>query len=205
MFVEWQIGYDVLKNNENEELTTLTEFSFTAANGKEKYLYELSEIFYYFVKWGLINKEEVNNLEKYLKNISNQDLIENNDKIIITRSNFKKEEILEINFLKTQISYPLLVYKFDNFEIVLEIVIKEKQRAIGIMPMLYVCFPITEFNENLLGRCADKKETANFVFDENNKNLILETLKIFGILSENHHNDILQILKLVSEKCNKNI
>lgn len=62
--------------------------------------------------------------------------------------------------------------------------------------MLYLCFPITELKSKtpLLGRVSEPKEIAEFVFDDSNSGILLEMLKIFGILSKNHKHDILQIL-----------
>ena len=52
--------------------------------------------------------------------------------------------------------------------IVTEIKITEKQYAVGTQPMLYLCFPITELKTriNLVGRCAEIKEVANFEISE---------------------------------------
>ncbi len=97
------------------------------------------------------------------------------------------------------LKYPQLVYKFGKYEIIAEITIREKQRAIGIQPMLYLCFPITELraSENLIGRIARIKETAQFVIDKTNYKIVPEMVKIFGMLSPSHHKDILEILKSI--------
>ena len=65
--------------------------------------------------------------------------------------------------------------------------------------MLYICFPITELKTELplLNRCANTKEIAHFVFSNNNYQVILQMLKIFGILSNSHKHDILEILKIL--------
>ena len=53
-YVEWQIGYDVIKKEEAKLAeSTLQETSFIGANGKEKALYELSEYVYHFYKWDI--------------------------------------------------------------------------------------------------------------------------------------------------------
>lgn len=92
-----------------------------------------------------------------------------------------------------------MIHKFEPFEIVTEIKITEKQYAIGVQPMLYFCFPVTELKSEdiLLGRTAKTKETADFIIDKNNINVFLEMLKIFGILSQNHNKDILSIIDVV--------
>jgi len=49
-----------------------------------------------------------------------------------------------IEYLWTQVKYPVLVHKFGEYEILTELIIREKQRAVGVQPMLYFCFPVTE-------------------------------------------------------------
>ena len=95
--------------------------------------------------------------------------------------------------------YPLLIYKFGNFEIISEIIIKEKQYARGIMPMLYLCFPLTELDDGykLLNRTVEKKENAVFSIDKNNINVFIEILKIFGTLSVSHNYDTIEIIKTI--------
>ena len=83
-----------------------------------------------------------------------------------------------------------------------EIIIKEKQRAIGVQPMLYVCFPITELLPKetmplLLGRVAESKECAYLLLDSKDKDFLLGIFKVFGILSKSHCYDVLEILKVI--------
>ena len=66
-YVEWQIGYDVVKSDKEKlEKTTLKDFSFIGANGKEKTLYELSEYIKYFYDWKVISKDALINIRDYL-------------------------------------------------------------------------------------------------------------------------------------------
>jgi hypothetical protein len=69
--------------------------------------------------------------------------------------------------------------------------------------MLYFCFPITELQAEipLIGRIANTKEFAHFVFDKNNSDIILEMIKIFGMLSASHKFDILAILQTIIDDC----
>jgi len=50
---------------------------------------------------------------------------------------------------------------------------------------------------NLIGRTASVKEIANFEITENNISVFLEMLKMFGILSNSHKHDILQIINTI--------
>ena len=199
-YVEWQIGYDVIKTDtEKKKKTTLKDFSFIGANGKEKTLYELSEYIKYFFDWGIISKKNLTNIKEYLLNLTEKNYLDTNPELSIKRTHPIYKEINSFNFMWTKVEYPLLVYKFGNFEIVAEIKITEKQYAIGTQPMLYLCFPITELenSQNLLGRTAKTKETANFVINKNNINVFLEMLKLFGTLSKSHNKDIISIIDVI--------
>lgn len=199
-YIEWQIGYDVVKADiEKLSLTSLKDFNFIAANKKIKALYELSEYIYYFYKFEIIKAEQLENIKLFLSNLSKQDFIDNPDNFAIERTYPTEKNVLGINFLYTQVKYPMLVHKFGKYEILTEIKITEKQYAIGVQPMLYFCFPITELvaEDILLGRTAKTKEFAKFIIDKNNINIFLEMLKIFGILSQAHNKDIISIIDIV--------
>ncbi len=199
-YVEWQIGYDVIKADAKKlEKTTLKDFSFIGANGKEKTLYELSEYIKYFYDWKVISKESLMNMKNYLKQLSEDNFLDTNPGLSIKRTHPINKTINGFNFMWTKVEYPLLVYKFGKFEIVAEIKITEKQYAIGTQPMLYLCFPITELehSENLLGRTAQTKEFANFVINDKNINVFLEMLKLFGTLSKNHNKDAISIINVI--------
>jgi hypothetical protein len=194
-YVEWQIGYDVVIS-ENKE-TTLINKTFIGANGKNKALYELSQYLYYLYKWNVITKNTLLGTKKFVENADDNLLIDVNNNYNILRNNFKEMKLFGIDFLQAEIKYPLLVHKIKNYDIITEIVIKEKQRAIGIMPMLYLCFPITELRSNLIGRVAEAKETADFIINKNNIHIFLEILKIFGILSKAHKQDTINIITTI--------
>jgi hypothetical protein len=202
-YVEWQIGYDSVVDDEQKlKLTTLPNTRFTAYNGKTKALYELSEYLYYFTKWQVFSQQDLLGIETFLTNLEEKDFIENHPNCKIKRTNKVETKINPINFHQFTIEYPLLIHKFGNYQINAEIVIKEKQRAVGTQVMLYFCFLITELKSenNLLGRTAETKEFADFVFDSKNAKIILEMIKIFGMLSKSHRADILAILKLINKE-----
>ena len=200
-YIEWQIGYDADKSdNDKMKLTSLKNTEFIGANGKNKALYELSEYLFYFTKWGIIRIDEINDILSFLENINRNNFLDSNFQIL--RSHPIQRNILGIDFYCSEVRYPLLVHKFDNFDILVEIIIREKQRAIGSQPMLYVCFPITQLvpfknKSALLGRVAETKEFAYLVLDSKDKQFLLESVKIFGILSPSHNYDIIQILDII--------
>lgn len=217
-YVEWMIGYDVkwgsvkrggckVKITSQKELQKLEESTlvnnphFIGANGSVKALYELSEYIYYFYKWGCIPRQKLLDVQNYLDLIDHDQLIDNNLLLQIERSHPISRTINDINFEYTQVKYPLLIYKFnDSYRIMTEIKISEKQYAIGIQPMLYLCFPITKLRvegDPLVGRVALKNEVAFFDINNDNIFVFLEILKIFGILSSAHKHDVTQIIKVI--------
>ncbi|MGX3010212.1 R.Pab1 family restriction endonuclease [Helicobacter sp. 23-1044] len=189
-YIEWQIGYD--------EVVAKDDFHFMGANGKPKNLFELSQIVQKFYQNGVIKKSDLLALKDNVE--QNSELIENVMKIM--RSNFVPRKIANMDFLESQISYPLLVHKFENDEFLSEIVVREKQRAVGIQAMLYFCFPVyllknANGNSDFLGRCINSKEMGFLEINQNNIHIFLKMLQIFGILSQNHKHDVIEILNFI--------
>jgi len=193
--VEWQIGYDLVIGKSQE--STLIDKTFIGANGKNKALYELSEYLYYFYLWNVITKEKLREIKEFIEGTDDKLLIDVNNEYNILKSPFIEKSLFGINFKYAEIKYPLLVHTFKNYGIITEIVIRGKQRAVGVMPMLYLCFPVTELRTNLLGRTAATKETADFVFDANNVEVLLDIIKIFGVMSSAHKHDMLEIINVI--------
>jgi len=201
-YIEWQIGYDVItKDHDKLLLTRFHDKRFIGANGLEKALYELSEYIKLFYDWKIISEGDLSEFEDYIKGIQEEDFIENHKDLKILRQEFEDKKINGFDFLFTRVMYPLLVYKVGNFEIMSEIIIKEKQRARGIMPMLYLCFPITELDNgsSYIGRTAKTKELGTLTIDKNNINVFIEIFKLFGTLSQAHNHDIQKIIECIKK------
>ena len=202
-YIEWQIGYDVITSDDKKlKLSTLQDSKFIGANGKEKALYELSEYLYYFYNMGIISKDEIKNLLNEINHIDNSKFIEQNAELSVQRSHPVEYKLEGITFQKSIVQYPLLLYKLSVFEVLVEITIKEKQKAVGLQPMLYVCFPVTKLQtdkEPLIGRCAEKNEKAYLILDKNHKEFVLQTFKIFALLSQTHKN-VISIINLILEQ-----
>ncbi|GAA8661617.1 R.Pab1 family restriction endonuclease [Helicobacter pylori] len=198
-YIEWQIGYDVpIKDKEKFELTTLTlkdeKYHFLGANNKVKTLYELSEIIYYAKQLNLISLENLENTLKYLE--KQKQFIEDN--FTITRERFRSHQFGGMDFELSRISYPLLIHSFNDNQLS-EIVIREQQYGSKTQAMLYFCFSILELKTAtpLLNRTAALKEHALLTIHKTNALVFLEMLKIFGLLSQAHHNDVLKILEKI--------
>ena len=187
--IEWQIGYDNIVDSSEH---------FIGANGKKKQIYELSEFLFFGLKNSLVSKNEILDLKSFIEN--NKIFIETTQEI--QRTNFIKENLAGIEFLKSKVSYPLLVHQFQNKDILCEIIVREKQRAVGVMPMLYFCVPMSALydkngTQNFIGREVKSKELGYLYIDKNNISIFVQMFKIFGILSANHKHDCLEILKYI--------
>jgi len=200
-YIEWQIGYDIevgkeYSNKIEQNLTTVKDISFLAYNGKMKYLYELSEYLFYFAKFGIFTVADLQKLKSEISSIDKNSLIDSHPHCQIKRTHPREDNINGLDFEVLKIEYPQLIHKFGDFEIITEITIREKQRAVGVQPMLYFCFPITklESDEVLIGRTAKKKELAYFKFNKDNAYIVFEMLRIFGMLSISHQYDSIAIL-----------
>jgi len=201
-YIEWQVGYQITSDNKAFEQSTLQHIVFKGAKSEEKSFYELSEYLYYFYKWRIFSKLELLNLRNFIENLNEQDLLDKHKHCRISRTNPHPENINQMCFHKLTIKYPQLIYKFNQYDVIVEITIREKQRAIGVQPMLYFCLPITELkkvNKPLIGRQAEIKEVAYFEFNQGNASVIMEMVKIFGMLSQSHQTDILGILTATLE------
>ncbi len=198
-YVEWQIGYDIYVNDDNKDKTTLTNKTFTNNKDEEKYPYELSEIIYYSFKNGLIKESDIKAVYDKVKSIKDSQLFDVIDSMRITRTTPIKKTINGLDFYEMKVSYPLVVHKFGKYDIYAEVINREKQRAVGVQPMLYVCLPITslEFETNQIGRVLNSKECAKWIISKDEAKLALELFRIFGMLSSKHRYDVCAILKVL--------
>lgn len=190
-YVEWQISYDSISKPDHHPSITYE------GREKTKFLVELSFYFYQFFQWEIISHRTVTDFIDYLENIDRENLIDRHEHCKISRTHPDTIEINGIPFASMTLRYPQLVYHFQQYEIIAEITVREKQRAVGVQPMLYFCIPISELDAHppLIGRTAKLKEAARFTFSENNYEVVLQMMKIFGILSDRHREDVLRIVR----------
>ncbi len=208
-YIEWQIGYDAVVPNDVNKFDkekfknfcniTLKDKYFIDSKSNKKTLYELSEYLYYFSVWGIISKSDLQELHDSLEQITESDLLDKHQHCQIQRTKSTPTNINNIDFHTLKVKYPQLIYKFGKHEMIAEVTIKEKQKAVGVQPMLYFCFTITKLQTEkpLLGRCADENERAKFEFNGENIEIVLEMMKIFGMLSKPHRHDTLEIIKTI--------
>ena len=190
-YLEWQISYDT-KDEEKSE----TKFSFER-NGKEKYLYELSDYLVEAIKTKIINHEEFIELKKYVDSITSEDFIDKN--FPINRIEERDIIIRDSNFSLLNERHPLLVYFSEKEDFCIEIKIDRKQRAVGFQPQVYLSIPLTSFEnyKDLLERKARRNEMISLKITKEKNNFIIPSIKIFSIASSQHNKDILNILNSI--------
>lgn len=162
-----------------------------------KYDNELSEFLLRAFEYSFISRTEIILLKSFIE--KNNDFVENT----IQRTNFVIENLGGIDFLKSEVSYPLLHHCLGN-DMSCEIVIREKQKAKGIMPMLYFYLPMSAICtydcQSFMYHKIDKNERGYLFIDKNNISIFMQMFKIFGILSPSHKHDCLQILNYILSK-----
>lgn len=197
LYVEWQIGYDLKASDENKGKTSLPQLEFQNYKGEIKCCYELSEILYYAYKLKLISVKEICDAYQAIKAVGERNTFEENSSI--SRTNPKSVCFNGLDFYAMQVSYPLFVHRFGSYEIFAEIIVREKQRAVGSQAMLYVCVPITSlaFNTQPFGRKLETKECAKWYIGKDEALLSLEMFRVFGMLSAKHRFDVLAIMRML--------
>ena len=202
-YLEWQIGYDATISDLNKGMktTSVPECRFVGANGKEKSLFELSEYLYYLSKWGIIPLSSLLLVANEIEGLGANELFDENDALMIRRTHPIPKNLCGFEFDFMRVEYPLVVYRCGGYDVLIEIMVREQQRAAGIQPMLYVCIPVSELNAKpgLVGRTARLNECAELIIDKNNARTFLDIFRLFGRLSQNHRHDVLAIIKTIIE------
>ena len=197
-YVEWQIGYDLLATPDNAPATTLSDRTFENAKNppETKFPYELSELLFHARRFGWFGEDAVRSLATFVAAVPDDKLLDVHPDMAVLRSNSVQTTINGMYFWKMEVRYPLLVHRFGDYEIYAEVINREKQRGVGLQPMLYVCIPLAnlEFDASPFGRTARPKEKCRWPVGPAEAPLLLELFRIFGMLSARHRHDTLAIL-----------
>ncbi|MBI5683061.1 MAG: R.Pab1 family restriction endonuclease [Deltaproteobacteria bacterium] len=197
-YLEWQIGYDVpVKEVEDgKKETKLTSKHFVGSNGKTKYPYELSEIFYKAMELEFITKKEVENLLNEIG--SYKSFI---DEKTITVEHHSQITINGINFEETSIKLPTLFMIETLDETQIEVSIQKQQYASGVQPMVYFCVPLKAFknSSDLFGKSSVSGDKLVYVINKTNVLNFIDMMKVFGMASKRHNHDIIKILETLLE------
>ena len=199
-YFEWQISYDLKENNPNFDklhklILNKIKIVDEEKNPTGRYIYELSDLLIEIVRKGFI---DLKYLKKLLKEVQEEkQFIE--DELEVCRTQPKEYKLGKWTFLLSTIKHPLLIYEVSGLILKIEIIIKEKQKAIGIQPMLYLCIPIKLVEEypEIENKLAETKQKAIYLITKNNFQFVIETIRIFALLSKKHQKDIVNILTTI--------
>ena len=191
-YLEWQIGYDIPNTNSP---SVVPEIKFIR-NGETKYGHELSKIIFEAVHLGII---------------STNDLIREIDSLKkIPASEFEENQAVqvEVSTNATPDGFQSAVQRLPQFTKTtphgwVQIQLKQKQRAVGYQAMIYVCIPMDEVlamdgSPRKTGP-AKSKETVFYDFNHKNADLLLDIIQAFGIASQQHNEDMRNILGKILE------
>jgi hypothetical protein len=197
-YLEWQIGYDVPINDveAGKKETKLTSKHFIGSNGKTKYPYELSEIFYKAMILKFVSIEEVKNLLKEIRNYNS--FI---DEKAITVEHHSRLSLNGIKFEETSIKLPTLFMIETPDDTQIEVSIQKQQYATGVQPMVYFCIPLKAFNNSakLKGKSSTSGDKLEYVINKTNVLNLICLMKVFGMASKRHNHDVAEILKILLE------
>jgi hypothetical protein len=191
-YLEWQIGYDIPNTNSP---TVVPEIKFNR-NGETKYGHELSKIIFEAVRLGILSTNdlirEIEELEK------------------IPPGKFEESQAVQVEVSTNAAAdgFQSAVQRLPQFTKStphgwVQIQLKQKQRAVGYQAMVYVCLPMAEVlamdGSPRQPGGARSKETVYYDFTRANSDLLLDIIHAFGIASQQHNEDIRQILGKILE------
>ncbi len=188
-YCEWQIGYD---NPDPSAEGVVREVTFYA-RGERKYGAELTAILYKGLANNIFTKGMLNDLISFANSVSQEDLIEEN--VSISRVTLGSKALKGLTFHIIEEKYPLYLLVKSGYEI--EVVVQHKQRAVGYQAMLYVCLPIKNAEEKVVGRPSKPKEFIHFKVNQTKNNFVFDAFKVFSLASKKHNEDIKNILAAI--------
>jgi R.Pab1 restriction endonuclease len=191
-YLEWQIGYDIPTTNSP---TVVPEIKFIR-NGETKYGHELSKIVFEAVRLGILSTNDL---------ISEIELLK---KIPVSEFEEGQTVQVEVSTNASANGFQTAVQRLPQFTKStphgwVQIQLKQKQRAVGYQAMVYVCLPMNEVRamdgSPRKPGPAKSKETFYYDFNRANAAFLLDIIHAFGIASQQHNEDIRDILGKILE------
>lgn len=193
-YVEWQISYATQNPPESSRVEDIvindTQIGF-----------ELTKLLYEGIKLKILSNADLYELEEFINNVQDTETLDENEKI------FREDRFQEIKggFKKFEEKTPLFIKKNEEKGYFVEIILRHKQRAVGVQSMVYLCIYVETLKDkngnSLIDRNAEAKEFGEFEITLGNKELITDVVKAFAIASQQHKKDVLSILEQIKEKC----
>ena len=192
-YVEWQISYAT----DNPPIDSKVED--VRLNGQIGF--ELTKLLCDGIKLGLLLNSDIQEMKSFIDNIQRSDTLEENERILREDSKIG----VKGGFKKFIEKSPLFIKNNEEKGYFVEIILKHKQRAVGLQAMVYLCIYINQLKDGdgelLIGRTARPREFGILEITSENKEIIIDVVKAFAIASWQHRNDINSILNQVVSKC----
>ena len=191
-YLEWQIGYDSPTTNSPSSVPAI-QFQ---RKGETKYGHELSKIVFEAVRLGLLSTNDIASKVEALRKIQPAEFEES------------QPVQIEVSTNANAGGFQSSVQRLPQFTKVtphgsVQIQIKQKQRAVGYQAMVYVCLPLDQVltmdGEPRKPGKARLKETVYYDFTRENAAFLLDVIHAFGMASQQHNEDIRQILGKILE------
>ena len=194
-YLEWQIGYDT----PDKTTPQLAEGIVFKRKGETKYGYELATLLQQARRIGLVKDAQFRSL---LTSLTNQtSTIEEGERVVVEKV-ASPEGSLPPGFQRAVERSPQFLK--ESVHGTVQIQLKEKQRAVGVQAMLYLCLPMDQVlrldGTPRPAGPAKTKERVLYRFDSESIGLLLDVVRAFGLASKQHNEDLRQILGLILER-----
>lgn len=206
-YVEWQIGYDIpthAKDQDGEIVsnasqTLINDRSFTGADGGAKFAFELSEIVFGAYNAGMLSSDKIRETFELISSVADEDVLDRKNSVVPYRQGGCEREYNGMRFLEVDYVRPILIRTFGRYEVHTELTKDRRQIGSGLQMMLYLCIPIAalEADPLLIGRKARQKEKAIWRIGIEEIDMFLETIKMFGMMSLSHKNDVISLFRML--------
>jgi len=193
-YVEWQISYATQNPPDESKVEDIVI-------NVNQIGFELTKLLCEGVKLEIFSNDDVRELEEFINNVQSTETLEENEKI------FRENNLQEIKggFKKFVEKTPIFIKKNEEKGYFIEIILRHKQRAVGLQAMVYLCIYIGILKDkngnSLIGRVAETKEFGQLEITSENKAVVTDVVKAFAIASWQHKKDILNILEQIKRKC----
>ncbi len=195
-YVEWQISYATKASSVMSKVPEIR-----LPNGRMGF--ELTKILCEAFRIGILSEQDFNNMMGFVESVGEEETLEENQQIV----RFDTSEWVKGGFKKFVEHVPLLIKQNREHGYFVEVILKHKQIAVGLQSMVFLCIYLTAMKDfrgkRLIGRSALPKEFGIFEIGSENKGLIIDVVKGFGLASQSHRHDILEILRQVKIKCRR--
>jgi hypothetical protein len=190
-YIEWLITYNLRPDSTdyNPDLLISEHAFYIDTKGKRKLLYELPKIFYEMKCRNIITRDdlqtlinEINSYQAFLEDIPTY-----------VEPKYEEFRIGSLNFKTTKWITPVFrIYNKDGTFI--EAVKEKQQYAYQMQIMVYFCIP---FGSQYVSENPRDTEEVVYVLGSDNKDSVLNLVKVFGCASQRHKHDILATLHCI--------